>query len=437
MKRIILDHLKRWGWLWLVIGVANCFMTGSFIDHERNFGALTFQLVLWLGAMQLNFDLQRGVGRALTTLPVTARQIGRAWWIFSVALPALLLAATSGFAMLLHSSIATRAFPMKDFVVVATANTLFLGALFYLFVGSIPRWPHSMFGWLRHILSIGVLMGIIFIQPALDAPKGIALLLVAAVLTVAGWFHCEQMVLLRAGFRPGIQLGKRQPGVHKAPAGFGGLPFLWGTLFIRVGRFALLFVGLLLLMQVLMRGGLKLTPKQSFEAALPAISSFGYFFTYVFLLLPTVMQLRLLRTLPISTTALATLLVLLPVIPIMVAGLVWSVFGGVLSGGGNVFQIPIRFLMYAAMTAIGAPFFVWQGLKFGSYLLIMVLIMVSSIGPMIFHTTKIPPTLTALVSLGIMALAFELTRRLLQSSSRAYQTPPTTMTGWGGWGGGR
>ncbi len=430
MKRIILDHLKRWSWLWLVIGVANCFMTGSLLDEKHNFGALTFQIVLWLGAMQLNFDLQRGVGRTMTTLPVTARQIGRAWWIVSVALPALLLAATSGIAMILHSTVTTTAFPMNGFVVIATANTLFLGALFFLFVGALPGWPQNIFGWLRHILSIGILMGIIFIQPGLDTPKGIALLLVAAVLTVAGWFHSERMVLLRAGFRPGIQLGKRQPGLHKAPAGFGGLPFLWQTLLIRVGYMGIAVVVWLLVMQLTKHGSTKLSPKQIFEAAMPAFSTFGYFFMFMFLLLPMIMQLRHLRSLPISRTALAAMLVLLPTMPIFAVGLVWAGFHGIVE---NIFQIPSNFLACAAALAIGTPIFVWRGLRTGSYILLTVLVMASGMGPLILQHKKIPASVTALVSLGVIALSFEITRRLLKSSSQAYRPMPTNMSGWGGW----
>ncbi|HEX7570428.1 MAG TPA: hypothetical protein VF492_07980, partial [Verrucomicrobiae bacterium] len=327
-------------------------MTGAFSDHAPNLGALTFQLVLWLGAMQLNFDLQRGHSRVLTTLPVTARQIGRAWWIFSVALPALLLAATSGAAMLLHCAVTAKGFPTDYFVVMATANTLFLGALYFLFVGSFPGWPHNIFGWLRHIYSIGFLMGMIFVTPALDTPKGIILLLVAAVLTVIGWFRSEQMVLLRAGFRPGTQLGKRTPGQHKVPAGFGGLPFLWQTLFVRVGYMGIAAVVWLLGMQLLMHGSLKLSPRQLLETTLPAFSSFGFFFMVMFLLLPMIMQLRHLRSLPISTTALAAMLVLLPTVPVLVCGLVWAAFGGGVTGQGNGFHFSTSFLTYAALMAI-------------------------------------------------------------------------------------
>jgi len=130
MKRVILDHLKRWGWLWLIIGVANGFITGAFLDEKHGFDAFTFQVILWLGAMQLNFDLQRGIGRTLTALPLTARQIGRAWWLVSVALPALLLLVTSALALLIHGCHTGKSFPLDTFVMHGTTSALFLGTMF-------------------------------------------------------------------------------------------------------------------------------------------------------------------------------------------------------------------------------------------------------------------------------------------------------------------
>ena len=441
MKLILLDHLRRWWWVWALGAILQSIIGWFSYTNRTPPKDFSFSMfAIFLGSFLLQFDLQRGFTRTLVALPLTARKIARAWWLAAVGLPAIMLAffafLSAGISHLIHPSVI---FNVEWLALNSLISLLFLGTSFLVLMGFSTSQGGSWWVNVRSMIC-GVFWGgsiggwPLISKHLFDTPtKTMWSLIVGAGFTLIGWFCAERMVVQRAGVRPGIQLGKRQPGRHQAPAGFGGLPFLWGTLFIRVGRFALVFVGLMLLIQVLMRGGSKLSPKQLLEAALPAFSSFGYFFTYMFLLLPTIMQLRLLRTLPISAAALAATLVLLPAAPILVAGLVWSVFGGGVPGGGNVFQIPTSFLTYAALTAVGAPFFVWQGLKFGSYLLIMVLIMVSSIGPMIFHTTKIPPTLTALVSIGLIALAFELTRRLLRSSSRAYRPPPTTMTGWGGW----
>jgi hypothetical protein len=53
---------------------------------EGAFEFWAFLLSLWAGAVLLSFDLKRGVLRVLVPLPLTARQIGRGWWVATVAI---------------------------------------------------------------------------------------------------------------------------------------------------------------------------------------------------------------------------------------------------------------------------------------------------------------------------------------------------------------
>ena len=441
MKLIIRDHLRRWWWVWvvnvLVQSIVGWFSATNTPPPKEFFNAM---FMVFVGPFLLQFDLQRGIARALVALPLTARQIARGWWLAAVGLPAITLGVftflSAGTSHLLHPD---GIFNLEWLAMSSLVGLLFLGTSFLVLLGFSTGWSGSWWDKLRNTIC-GAFWGLtiggcpLVSKHLFDTPtKTMWVLVVGTGLTLIGWFRAERMVLQRAAFRPGIQLGRRQPGQHQAQAGFGGLPFLWQNLLIQVGRFALIFVGYMLLIQVLMHGGAKLSPRQLFEASLPALSSFGYFFMYMFLVLPMIMQLRLLRTLPISANALTATLVLLPTAPILFIGLVWAAVSGGVPDGGNIFHISSSFLTSAAMLAIAVPVFVWQGLKSGSYLLVVVLMMVSILGPVFFNTMKIPPAITALVSLGLIALAFELTRRLLRSSSRAYRPPPTTMTGWGGW----
>jgi hypothetical protein len=449
MNRIILDHLRRWWWVWLVIGIANSFicvalvtsgLTSVVTSGPTSTGfSVMLPLILWAGAMQLNFDLQRGMGRTISVLPVTVRQIGRAWWIFSVALPAILLTVTTGLGLMCHSAIGNHAFQLRGFLAISSANTLFLGAMFALFAGDIQSTPQNPAGWLRRFTSSGILiaMMVVFMRGSWNTPAGIFILLLSFILTVVGWFRAEAMVVQRATFRPGIQPGKRKPGQYQVASGFGGLPFLCQTLFIRVGYLGIGVAVWLLVMQVVMHDSMKLSPKQLLEAALPTFSSFGFFFMFLFLLLPLIMQLRHLRSLPISRSALAALLVLLPVAPILLLGLARAIYGMSFPDGTNVFHISANFFTSAAMMAVAAPLFVWQGLRNGSYFLIFFLLMVTSMGLTIFPATKIPESLIVSVSLVVIALAFFATRWLLKSSSRAYRPLPVMMNGLAGYGGGR
>jgi hypothetical protein len=249
-------------------------------------------------------------------------------------------------------------------------------------------------------------------------------------LSVAGWFRAERMVRQRSAARPGVSTGKAKPGQFKAPAGFGGLPFLWQTIFIRLGYMALAVVVWLLLSRLFTQGFAKMSPKQWVEAMLPTFSSMGGFFIFIFLLMPMIAQLRQLRTLPIAASNLAATLVFAPVVPVLIVGAVFAAVSG---------NIQLNFLMFAAMMAIAVPFFVWRGMRMGTYMVLMVIVMASSVGGLKFLAMKVPASVTALVSLGLMALAFEITRRLLHSSSEAYRPPSALTAGWGGnvWGGGR
>jgi hypothetical protein len=50
---------------------------------------------------------------------------------------------------------------------------------------------------------------------------------------------------------------------------------------------------------------------------------------------------------------------------------------------------------------------------------------------MFFHTTKIPPIIGILISIFVIVLAWEITRRLLRCSSKAYHVQPMALNAWG------
>jgi hypothetical protein len=440
MSRIILDHLRRWWWVWLLIGIAYGLMAGETFDSHRKirpFQSILFPLILWAGAMELNFDLQRGIGRTIAVLPVTIRQIGRAWWIVSVALPAILLATTAGIGLMVYSSISNQGFPLAAFLATASANTLMLGALFALFVGRTQGAPQNAAEWLRHLLSVAFVIAMLFVPPSLSTPEGIFILLASLILTVVGWLRCEQVVVQRATFRPGIQQGKRTPGQHRAPSGFGGLPFLVQTQVIQFARFFLIFAAIMALMPLIQGRTLKLSIPELLHASLPALTSFGGFFTFMIMMMPVLLQLRYLRTLPICASALAAMLVLIPVAPVLVVGTVFNLATGIYPSPENFLPFPIQCLTYAAAMAIAVPPIVRHGMRSGSFVVLTLAMLATTLGPALFPSLKIPLLATTLVSLGIITLAFVITRRLLQSSSHAYRPPPANLASWGNWSGGR
>jgi hypothetical protein len=439
MKPILRDHFRRWCWVWLAGIIGNAVIVLEFCatsNHNQN--RAFFPLGIFMGAFVLAFDLQRGHARAVLAMPVTAKQIARSWWWASVGIPAAAIAIVTMLVFTIYSGCSGNWSSLPDCIIFCVTNFLMLGFMFFALTG-LPA-QRSGGNWIEHIRGIifGGLWGLsvggwwFFQKLNLQTTTGAVLLSIATILTIVGWFRAETLVRERGGFRMGVAAGAKKPGQYKAPAGFGGLPFLWQRLFIRLGYMGLAIVAWLLVMQLMMHGSLKLSPKQFFDNTLPAFSSFGYFIIYMCLLLPTIMQLRLLRTLPISASKLAATLVLMPAAPIFIIGLAWAAFSGSASESETDFLIPSSFLTCAALTAIGAPIFVWRGLKLETYLLLMLLVMASTLGPMFFHPAKIPPAVAALVSLGVIAIAFEITRRLLQSSSNPYRNHAAMMNAWGG-----
>jgi len=411
MKRIILDHLKRWSLGWITIGILHYFISfgplqGNSTHLITNF--LDILVILWISAFALNLDLQNGSGRVQLTLPMSARQIGRAWWLLSVALPTLFLTLISSLAMVINSANGGKGFPLDALATTAITYALCFGSLFYL-IFQPPGPPRYAISWVRTVLAVGFFFAIFFIKHPFDTPQGNVFLLATATMSVLGWLHAEIVARERGGFRMGVVTGTRNPGEHQSLTGFGGLPLLWQKLAVLLG-FTGLAIATGLLIVELFFPELTPSPKELLNMLLLMTNSFGYI-----LVMSIIPQLRHLRTLPISTAKLAGTLVFIAVTPGLSGGLAWAAVSG------TCFQIPAGLVMSASVTAICVPTIVWRGLKWGINLLICLCMIESSLGPIFYHLLKIPPIVTTLVSLCFIALAYELTRRLLLSSSRAYR----------------
>jgi hypothetical protein len=134
MKRLMLDHYRRW-WRVLALGAALEFGLGFTIaaDPKLPFEFWAFLLALWTGATLLSFDLKNGALRALAPLPLTSRQIGRGWWLATVPIPAMVLAALlfSGAAAYCHID-PSRAFPTERLALASFFTLVWLGISFTL-----------------------------------------------------------------------------------------------------------------------------------------------------------------------------------------------------------------------------------------------------------------------------------------------------------------
>jgi hypothetical protein len=433
MKKIILNHLKRWGLVWIAIGIFNCFI---FLDKSKDIHYVSFPTLLWISAFALNFDLQRGCGRILITLPVSARQIGRAWWILSVALPTLFLTSINGLVMLAHSAGSANGFPMNDFIMTAMTYALFFGSTFYVLIGSPPGQPQNVIAWVRTIFTLGFFLGMFFIKPGFDTLQGIILLLAAAALTVIGWFQVEQMVLLRANFRLVAKTSRKNLAQYKTPQSFGGLPYLVQRIFIQSTLIGLgLMACLILFTSFFLRNE---NPAQPLVSLTQGGSTPYVFYILMFSIIPVVFQLRFLRTLPISTSTLAVTFIALPIFSIAAVGLIVTTIASLILGEAMIMPTVNSFLMLGAKAALVVSIVTWRGLEAGAYLLIFLVVLSDSFVSLgmtiMFHLGSHGPArpwwVNSTIFLVCFAASFALTKRLLTQSSSAYRVRTMPASTW-------
>ncbi|HSA03381.1 MAG TPA: hypothetical protein P5055_21850, partial [Candidatus Paceibacterota bacterium] len=95
MNLILKDFIRRWG-LAYALSLLIQFLFLVLLDtkqvHLQGFSTI---LNLFIGAPLLAFDLNKGAGRLLLSLPVRRGAIAMAFWMISVGIPGLLSAATA------------------------------------------------------------------------------------------------------------------------------------------------------------------------------------------------------------------------------------------------------------------------------------------------------------------------------------------------------
>jgi hypothetical protein len=453
---------------------------------EQNFEFWGLLLAMWVGANLVSFDLRRGVLRAVAVLPLTGRQMGRAWWLATVPIPAIALAAL----LFLGAGTCCHFHPERPFL----ANRLALAGLFNV------AWLSTMFtcifsssdffgkGWERargcvsNVFAMMMLFGgMLYFQNAHDKPFKCALLLgIGALLTAEGWFRADRFLPGRALFPLAVPQGKyprgqagavadslrqleahRPPaaasgfrrrmfdgymrwmealaggsprGVHHAPSGCGGMPFLIRTTFVR-GFFyiAAIVAGMALLTRWQRQ---MMPPGTAGDMDIMMVATMGSFMSCWFIvfyqLMPVLPHLRFLRTLPVSATGLAGVMIGIVVQPLLAVGAL--VAGVAALFAGTPFAVTVL-KSYAFMLAPGALcvfFAVWRGIGVPTGALVLATLFGFFMGPDwlkgYFHQTEIPFIQTGALVAACVLLAFLLTRRALLRGSRAYRIQASPMS---------
>lgn len=423
MKRIILDHLRRWWLTWTAIGIGNLLMAGLITDSGQPFSLFYWQVIFRIGAFQLQYDLPRGVARTLASVPVTLTQIGRAWWLVSVALPALFLAVTAALGLVGYALLLGKVVSLTAYVLFCVTNTALLGAVFYLIVGGIGRgWPQTPAQWL-HMILFYALIAEMFVPKSvsLNTTNGIILTITTTGLTIAGWFRAGQFAMNRANPPPVVARGAVS---RKGEAGFGGLPLLFARIFVRSWLFGFLLIAMMLVMFSGMNiGHANGDSANRFVRGLSGLTGptqFQFFWMPIFQFAPLILHLRFIRTAPISTNALAAVLVLLPALVNLSLGAVIAALGYF---GAGISPTPalINGALAAGAGALAISVLVGRGMDRNGMAL-AIFIMITTMTPMIFFENAKWMWIKLLVAAIELLVAWFMTRAALQKSTHAYRT---------------
>ena len=330
------------------------------------------------------------------------------------------------------------------------------------------------------LATVTLLVGMVYFQNAAAKPFKTALLLgIGALLTAEGWSRSERFALGRAGFRlvtpqfkgardlPGAageslrrleahrppatawwglrrrlfdrylrwvegMAGQNSRGEHYAPGGSGGIPLLIRTVFVRT-----FLTGAAMVASMSLIMALEASPDSQITGEM--INIFPFMFLVVILLLqpPSALrQMRLLRTLPVSAARLAWVMLALLLLPTLAVGALTAGSAGLALGVPVAVGVLKAFTFTLAPAALCVFFIVWRGGGTQTQILLLLTLFGFYLGPLflqgILSHPEIPFSQTgALVGLCVL-LAFVLTRRAIQRSSRAYVVPANQFgTLWG------
>lgn len=445
MKQLILDHYRRWLWV-LALGAALEFGLGWFIaaSPRFTFEFWAFLIALWTGAVLLSFDLKRGVLRPVAVLPLKGSQIGRSWWLAAVPIPALALAALlfSGAGICCHFH-PNHAFPGERLVMASLFTSVWLGIEFTMIFNAARgfggNWReficNSFLSWLTILMFFGSML---FCLDASRSPFKSAILLgFGALLTAVGWVRAEQFDPGRAGLylgrveppnlrRGGLRLTPLKPrippGQDRAPGGYGGIAFLLSTTFVRAFLYIAAMVALMALLWRWQSHMVTGFPDLVLLATIWGFMSCWFIVFYQFM--PILRHLRLLRTLPISTTRLAAMMLALAILPLTALGALVTVVVWLALDVPAALTVLNSYAFTLASAALCVFFAVWRGAGMQAYALLLFSLFGFLVGRFwlqgLFHYPELPLSLAGTIVALCVVSAFLLTRHALSHGSRAY-----------------
>ena len=427
MKQIIIDHLRRKWWIIVPLLLMEIFFVHLLGVKLRQQDFMFVLVPVYLGPSLLDYDRRRGLTRVLRMLPVTARQIGRAWWLSTVGVPAVLLAATTAFsAIVLFDIPPWRMLSLNCLMQIVLLGSFFCSSSFALAGDRISRHKKA-WGWFFVALWIGGILLFLENYSTSNPVTATIYIGVGAILTIIGWIRAERVVWQGGVHESDVPGARSEPVRYEVPAGFGGLLFLLQKMLDPLVWCGLLFVGWMILTRIF-HGLSSEPPWQDSGIGMILFCVASLMLAYVFAVIPVLTHLRFLRALPISASILAAALVFVPSGLLLVFAVVFAAIGENSLLLGSV--------LAAAAVAVFIPIFVWRGFGTATFspafiLVVQIAIMV----PIFFRLGNAPLMFAIVFAIVAILLSWQITRSVIRHSSQAYHAHPSVIgdQGWVGW----
>ena len=435
---IVRDYLKRKRAYFIGGALVHlvAIIIACFSNHTTLIG------VIGGSAFVLAIELIRGGGsgmaRTLLSLPVTKKQLARSWRFVALELPIVLNFCVLIIGVVVGTLFGGSHMTVERFLIIALLQTGMLGTAFFALTGmqtapianvDLAQRARDTFFAIVWGFSIPALLFLSNLSPTsfgdLNAGQFLAgiFLLVA---TVAGWFRGEALVARRVS-RSAIGNSKlsSKPSRSEAPAtswqGFGGLRYF----FIFFGRRLVLIFGMMLLvmwgvLEIFMQVGTS-GARESGGGAI-GNGQAGMFIAMIGMMaiFQVIPSLRVLRTLPVRLTTIASCLIFGPLVLTSTIALLVFVGGSIFSGGAFDPGGYLVATLSASMLLLGLPLILRYGIRLKTLLPLMILVTAAQVTPL-FSQEFFKGNLTAYwiaISAGIIAvaaIAWFLTYRTLRS----------------------
>jgi hypothetical protein len=412
------------------------------IGANRNFfyGALYPTI---LGAGLLGLQLRNG--RVLLTLPFTARQIGRTVWVLIVVIPSLLLAVFTGpgiylcnrFKLFADDSTVLPPSLFSGFlpawIQLTIVGSLGFGSAFWFFT-RIPATREQRNCVHTQLYGCGLLIAVLgggFLLARSSIGDGIKFAIVCLLgiyLTVRGWCRAERMVIGLGSYRNETGSVSKPKEMFKPRTGYGGIPFLIMNCCIRyvVVMLGIIAVGSGITLWAVTHDPTNPPIKQSEFLDLMKGFSFYAVFLSFWMLFPSAVHQKFLRSLPLTSKKLAAVMLCIPVLPYLIlCGIVALVEIPVFGFSPAMFSIKAQ-LLYLPPICVFATAFVWNNEKKVLRFFIALAIFILSTMPAIFHLFRtsgrgLPLWMIITIPLISCLLALYIINRLLQRNDMTYR----------------